>query len=143
MKFFIKCNPPKSTAQASMRIMKRSDGTQFVGKFANSKGKRTQNDLMSLLREHVPETASDCPVSVCIVWAYPWRKSETKKRKARGWQPCDTRPDCDNLCKLLLDCMTRLGFWNDDSQVYDLHFVKKWCDTPGIGIEITEHEETA
>ena len=138
MKFFIKCNPPKSTAQASMRIMKRKDGSQFVGKFANSKGKRTQDDLMSMLREHVPEKAFDGPVSVRVDWSYPWRKSETKKRRAAGIQPCDTRPDADNLCKLLFDCMTRLGFWRDDSQIYALTFVKVWSDNPGITIEIEE-----
>ena len=28
-----------------------------------------------------------------------------------------SRPDTDNLQKLLKDCMTKTGFWKDDSQV--------------------------
>jgi hypothetical protein len=57
---------------------------------------------------------------------------------ARGVIPCDTRPDCDNLCKILFDAMTRLGFWGDDSQIADLRFVKCWGDTAGIGVMADE-----
>ena len=140
MNFFIKCIPPKSTHQASVRIMKRKDGTQFVGKFANSKGKKTQNELMMLLKEHAPNTPMEGAVSVSISWTYPWRKSEPKKHKMHGYKPCDTRPDIDNLCKMLFDCMTRVGFWNDDSQITSLSFKKGWGDNPGIGIEILNNE---
>ena len=136
LSFFIPCNPPKSTAQASHRIMKRKDGTQFVGKFANSKGKKVQDELMILLQQHRPEQAFEGPIELHVSWNYPWRKSEPKKNRARGMKPCDTRPDCDNLLKLLQDCMTRLGFWNDDSQIAQLHFYKWWGDSPGIGITI-------
>lgn len=138
IKFFIKCNPPKSTAQASARILKRKDGSQFIGKFANSKGKQVQNELMVLLKPHVPESAFNGPVQLSVVWCYPWRKSESKKNKAAGMKYCDTRPDCDNLLKMFNDCMTRLGFWTDDSQVAVLHFEKIWSNYPGIQVEITE-----
>ena len=37
------------------------------------------------------------------------------KSKLRG--PRIQRPDVDNLLKLPIDCMTRLGYWNDDSQI--------------------------
>lgn len=138
LSFFVKCNPPKSTAQASLRIMKRRDGTQFVGKFAKSKGKQVQGELMTLLREHVPQTSFDGPIKLAVQWRYPWRKSETRKNKAKGWMYCDTRPDVDNLLKMFQDCLTRLGFWTDDSQVASLAFEKMWSDTPGISVEIEE-----
>lgn len=136
MKFFIKCIPPKSTAQASTRILKRKNGSQFVGKFSNSKGKKTQNELMILLQEFVPDEPYTGAISVSVSWTYPWRKSESKKNMNKGYIPCTTRPDVDNLCKLLFDCMTRLGFWTDDSLIVDLRFKKGWGDSNGIDIEI-------
>jgi len=136
--FFIPCNPPKSTAQASHRIMKRRDGTQFVGKFDSSKGKAVQDELLIMLGQHRPATAFSGPLVLIVEWCYPWRKSEPKKNMVSGWKWCDTRPDVDNLCKLLFDCMTRLGFWVDDSQISRLDFSKKWGDFPGIDIAIEE-----
>ncbi len=136
--FFIPCIPPKSTHQASQRIMKRRDGTQFVGKFASSKGKKVQDELLILLREFAPPAPCSVALRVSVEWTYPWRKSETKKNKALGYLPCTTRPDCDNLFKLLGDCMTRLGYWMDDSLIADLRFRKGWGDKAGIGIKIEE-----
>ena len=137
-RFFIDCIPPKSTAQASLRIMKRSNGTQFVGKYAKSKGKKTQDELMRWLADHVPPEPYTKPVQLTVDWNYPWRKQEPKKNRATGSKWCDTRPDVDNLCKLLLDCMTKLGYWTDDSLVASLTFNKRWVDSPGIGIEIKD-----
>ena len=138
MNFFIKCIPPKSTAQASTRILKRKDGTRFVGKFANSKGNATQTELMLLLEKYVPDTPYTTPLKVSVTWTYPWRKSEPKKNVARGYMPCTTRPDVDNLCKLLFDCMTRLGFWADDSLIVELNFKKGWGNCNGIGISVED-----
>jgi Holliday junction resolvase RusA-like endonuclease len=136
--FFISCNPPKSTHQGSMAIMRRKDGSQFVGKMQGSKGAATKKELLTLLQPHCPGVAFVGPVEMAVTWTYPWRKSEKKRNLEMGWMPCDTRPDCDNLSKLLADCMTRLGFWADDSQVAVLKFAKGWGDAPGIGIRIAE-----
>jgi len=45
--------------------------------------------------------------------------------------PKATRPDCDNLSKLILDGMTKARYWHDDAQVADLHIKKFTSDTPG------------
>lgn len=49
-----------------------------------------------------------------------------------------TRPDLDNLQKLLKDCMTELGFWEDDALVVREISEKFWADMPGIFISIME-----
>ncbi|MHC4616316.1 MAG: RusA family crossover junction endodeoxyribonuclease [Planctomycetota bacterium] len=141
MNFTIHCIPPKSTHQANLRILKRHDGTQFVGKMKSSKGKAVERDLISLLTPHVPPEPFSGPIRLKVWWNYPWRKSEPKKNRTEGWKWCDTRPDCDNLLKLLEDVMTRLGFWTDDSQVAQVTFSKRWCDVPGIEIEVYELDE--
>ena len=136
--FFISCNPPKSTAQASTIIMRRRDGTPFIGKASSSKAKQVQHDLMVLLQRYKPDKAFEGPVSLEVVYTYPWRKSETKKNRAMGWMWMPVRPDLDNLFKLFADTMTRLGYWNDDSQVVSLLLNKRWGDEPGIKVRVTE-----
>jgi crossover junction endodeoxyribonuclease RusA len=70
-----------------------------------------------------------------VLWLFPKGKSH----KAGEWRV--TRPDTDNLEKMLKDCMTRCGFWKDDAQVVREHVEKKWSEDPvGIEIEITELE---
>ena len=140
MRFELRCVPPKATAQGSARIFRRKDGTQFVGK--DRRATTTRADLMALLAAHAPREPYRGPLRLTVRWVYPWRDSESRKRRELGLKPCDTRPDADNICKLLLDCMTRLGFWTDDAQIYSLHFVKVWDSRPGIWIELQECGET-
>jgi Holliday junction resolvase RusA-like endonuclease len=122
--------------------MKRKDGSMFVGKFANGKGKAAQNDLMTLLAPHRPDKPLQGAVALEVTWRYPWRKSERKANIALGVIPCTTRPDCDNLCKMLMDCMTRLAYWTDDGQVAELTIRKQWGSSPGIGITTFEIDST-
>ena len=51
------------------------------------------------------------------------------------------RPDLDNLEKLMLDCMTRMQFWKDDSQVYSKDTAKFWSAYPGIAVAISEDNQ--
>lgn len=46
------------------------------------------------------------------------------------------KPDLDNSVKLLQDCMTSLGFWEDDRFIVSLIVEKFWTDIPGIFIQI-------
>ena len=136
MRFFIKCNPPKTTMQATTRIFKNKySGKMFIGK--TDKAKSVKEELMALLRPYVPEKPFDKPVRVIIEWGYPYLKSVRKKDIGKVI-PCDTRPDCDNLIKGFFDIMTRLGFWVDDSIVYDVRFRKFYTESAGIGVAIEE-----
>ena len=63
-------------------------------------------------------------------WLFPIGKSH----KSGEWRT--TRPDTDNLQKMLKDCMTKCGYWKDDAQVVREIVEKKWAQAPGIHIEI-------
>ncbi|MFA5321983.1 MAG: RusA family crossover junction endodeoxyribonuclease [Smithella sp.] len=138
--FFVNCIPPKSTHQSGLRIIRRHDGTQFIGKFAKSAAKRAQDDLINLIAPFRPPAPLKGALLVRIEWFYQFRKSESKKNIERGFIPCDTRPDCDNLIKGLCDILTRLGFWRDDAQIAEITFRKFWAIKPGIEIKIKEIE---
>ena len=49
-----------------------------------------------------------------------------------------TKPDTDNLQKLLKDCMTACGFWKDDALVAAEMAEKFWAEIPGIYVRIEE-----
>jgi Holliday junction resolvase RusA-like endonuclease len=76
------------------------------------------------------------PVALSVRFVFPWRKSESKARRALGIVPCDTRPDCDNMVKLVADVLTHLRFYQDDGQIAKLHVEKAWGDEVGITITI-------
>lgn len=48
-----------------------------------------------------------------------------------------TKPDTDNLEKMLKDEMTKLKFWKDDAQVCAEFIYKIWSDIPGIFIKLS------
>lgn len=134
--FTIRCNPPKQTAQSVSRIFRRKDGTPFIGKKNNT----SKSELLCLLKDHVPEKPFTGAVELVIGWCYAWRASEPKKNRKLGYKYCTTKPDVDNICKQLNDCMTRLGYWIDDALVAKLTFEKMWCEEPHITITIRELE---
>lgn len=56
----------------------------------------------------------------------------TATGKHKPGDPKITKPDTDNMVKLLKDCLTKCGFWKDDAQVAHETVVKVWTDSPGI-----------
>jgi len=56
------------------------------------------------------------PVLVEFTFCHPFRKTEKKATKERGWKFKATRPDFDNLCKPLCDAMSGIVF-RDDGQI--------------------------
>jgi Holliday junction resolvase RusA-like endonuclease len=135
--FVLAIEPPKTTNQASLRILKTKDGRQFVGKQQNSKAKQAQNLLRFALLPHKPTTLYTQPIKLYVQYNYSFNKTEKKAIKDLGWYPHHKRPDGDNLLKGLLDVMTGM-FWKDDSQVYHMEFVKCWASSPCIKIAISE-----
>lgn len=68
-----------------------------------------------LLEPYVPEKPYErgTPIFLKISFYYPWRgrvKDPATRFKT-------TKPDVDNAAKILIDCMTKLGFWWDDCQI--------------------------
>ena len=131
MNFFIATNPPTSTAQMKqVRVVK--------GKpiFYDPPAVREARSVLSAhLAVYKPSKPLTGPVSLRVLWLFPKGKSH------RNGEWRITKPDTDNLQKLLKDCMTRCGFWNDDAQVVREIAEKRWSDDPcGIYIEIEELE---
>jgi Holliday junction resolvase RusA-like endonuclease len=90
------------------------------------------HDALIPLRPPEPLTG---PLRLLVKWCFP-------KGKHSDGQYKDTKPDTDNLIKMLKDEMTRAGFWKDDSQVASEINEKFWADKPGIYVRIDRLEDT-
>ena len=132
----INADPPKSTNQGSLRILRKKNGTQFVGKMTNSNAKKAKAYLKSLFMPHRPLTPYGQPLSVEIQYDFPFNKSEKKAIIRKGIVPHCRRPDSDNLMKGLLDILSECGYWKDDSQISDIRFIKNWSASPKISLKI-------
>lgn len=132
--FHLPIVPPKATSQGAGKRIVVKDGRPMF--FKNSKAQSAENDLTLLCSRHAPRDPLEGPLSLSIDFVFPWRASESKRRIAQGRAPHTVKPDCSNLVKILEDCLTKLGFWKDDSQVSDLHVSKAWGKAVGIYVAI-------
>lgn len=89
--------------------------------------------LTAALGTKRPEKPMVGPIRLVVKWLFP-----KGKRRDGEWKI--TKPDTDNLQKLLKDCMTAVGFWKDDAQVCSEIVEKFWAAVPGIFISVEELE---
>lgn len=131
MRFFIEGDPPRATGQMH-KVGVRSGRPYF---YDPGPVKAAKEFFMIMLRRHIPEKPIDSAVRLRVVWFF---RARTKKQDGKYKT---TRPDTDNLMKILKDVMTSGGFWTDDSLVVDERVEKKWSLRPGIEIELEEIHE--
>lgn len=91
--------------------------------------KEARRKLKAHLSSHVPEQRYDCGVRLVTKWCFPRGRHHDGEYRI-------TRPDTDNLQKLLKDCMTDVGFWKDDALVASEIIEKFWAKIPGIYIQV-------
>lgn len=94
--------------------------------------KNARQKLRVYLSQHKPKKKYDGQLELTVKWCFP------VSGKHKNGEYHITKPDTDNLQKLLKDCMTDVGFWVDDSRVCCETVEKFWSDLPGIYIRIDE-----
>lgn len=92
--------------------------------------KAARQKLSGHLRKHVPDKPMDAGVRLMVKWCFPVSGKHTNGEYRI------TKPDTDNLQKLLKDCMTACGFWKDDALVASEIVEKFWAEIPGIYVRI-------
>ncbi|MGT2802965.1 resolvase [Streptococcus phage Javan253] len=94
--------------------------------------KEARELFMALLLPHKPQEPLDGPLRLTTKWLFP------KIKGTVDGQYKHTKPDTDNLVKLLKDCMERTGFYVNDSRVASEIAEKFWADTVGIYVKLEE-----
>ena len=136
VEFFVRCVPPKATAQQKGAFYNHALGR--VIHFKKKNVVESENDYMTLLAPHVPKEPFRGAVRFEAIFVWPFRKSESQKTRKRLLVPMTVKPDFDNLSKTLCDTMTKLCFWTDDSLVSDGRVRKFWGERSGIHIRVEE-----
>lgn len=129
MKIFLLLDPPTATAQ--MKKIGIAHGKPYV--YTPENVQKAKDEIIKHLKPFKPASPIIGPIELHVLWRFP----KGKRYKHFEWRV--TKPDTDNLEKMLKDCMTEVGFWNDDAQVVKETAEKIWSDEPtGISIEINQ-----
>ena len=94
--------------------------------------KAARKKLQAHLSRHVPKEKYEGPVRLITWWCFP------VKGKHHDGEYRISKPDTDNLVKMLKDVMTDLHFWKDDAQVAREVIEKYWADIPGIYVKVEQ-----
>ena len=95
--------------------------------------KANADTIIALLAKHAPKTPATGSLRLDILCCMPIPKSMTKRDRegiSRFSVFPAKKPDLDNLDKQIMDAMTRLRFWEDDSQVCLILSGKMYSSTP-------------
>ena len=131
MKFFIAMNPPTKTYQQK--------------KVAIVKGKPKFYEPPELLaarcklRDHLAGYVPDKMFNGTVRLVVKWCVHCTGNHKDGEYKY--TKPDTDNLQKMLKDVMTELKFWKDDALVVSEIIEKFWAELPGLYIQIESFDK--
>ncbi|MHB1167047.1 MAG: RusA family crossover junction endodeoxyribonuclease [Carboxydocellales bacterium] len=124
--FFMAIRPPTKTHQEKQ--VKVVNGKPVFYEPAELKAVRAK--LQAHLAGRVPDKKFTGAVRLVTKWCFPI----TGKHQDGEYKT--TKPDTDNMVKLLKDVMTDLGYWTDDALVASEIIEKFYSDIPGIYIAI-------
>ena len=132
MRFKLKMIPPTATAQQKGECVRAG----YIHHYKKRNVAAAEAILRDALLPYVPEEPiTDRPIWLVVTWMFPYPKS-AKKHKP-GWARMKiTRPDTDNLNKMLKDVMTDMGFWKDDALICMEYIQKMYSDEPGIRVGV-------
>lgn len=125
-----KIEKPIPTTTAQQKGVRVVNGKPMF--YKKNKVRLAENFFVSELKKHAPEQPFDKAVGLRVFFCF-----ETKNKK-RFNKFKTTKPDTDNLLKLLKDCMTKTGYFVDDSYVAYEEVSKYWVEKPYIMIQIWE-----
>ena len=129
--------PPTFTAQhKGFYYDKARDRPVFYDRPEMAAAKEAwRNALLAMRSQFATPAAGAVRLTVALEW--PWPKSMPKWRRASA-SPKVSAPDLDNILKGLLDVMTAMEFWTDDSQVAEIHAAKRYAERGAVRLKIVE-----
>ena len=114
---------------------KRADGSRPVSAWRDT--------ITAFALPHKPELPLSGAVRVDLTFYMPRPLYLMKKSAPLDPIPHDKKPDKDNLEKLVLDVMTKAGWWGDDCQVFAGLTIKQYHARdmgPGLYVTVSTRE---
>ena len=126
IEFFMPMIPPTCTHQEKqVRVVKEKPVFYEPAELKAARAK-----LKAHLGRHIPDERFAGPVRLTTWWCFPIKGNH------RNGEYKTSRPDTDNLVKMLKDVMTDLHYWQDDAQVSSEVIEKYWAEQPGIYVKV-------
>lgn len=108
--------------------------------YTPAKTRQAEEDFKYLLMEKWKRKPTDKPVMLSIVFYMPIPKSWSKvKQHNIVGEPHGSRPDLDNLIKLVTDAMNGIVY-TDDSLVWAITSSKQYGTEPHIEIQVISYD---
>lgn len=127
IEFFLGMEPPTATAQEHKVAVIKGKPVFYDPPEVN----KARRKLAAHLAKYRPAKKYESGVRLVTKWCFPRGRHKDGEYRT-------TKPDTDNLQKLLKDCMTSCEFWVDDALVASEIVEKFWAEIPGIYIRIEE-----
>ena len=107
---------------------------------ADTERRKASATWMAIVEQHAPITPMTGPIELTVFLT--WQRKAVKTA-----EPKTTRPDLDNCAKLLLDAMTKAGYWKDDAQICRVTMEKfqgarGWSVYQSSGEQMTDAKKT-
>lgn len=129
--FFLPMVPPTKTAQEKRWKCVKGKPVGYMPEEL----KAAYVKIRDAAAAYKPEVRWDGPLMLLVQWCFP----ADEKHPRGSWRT--SKPDTDNLQKMLKDALTEAGFWVDDCLVVNETVQKFYLDTPGIYVRIERCEE--
>ena len=136
IEFFMPMIPPTVTHQEH-KVAVRDSKPVF---YEPPDLKAARQKLLDYVGRYAPLDPLSGPLRLMTKWIWPVPEPVLKDVQGEvDWAVYKvTKPDTDNIIKLLKDCMTRCRFWHDDAQVASEITEKFLGLHPGIYVRIEE-----
>lgn len=119
LKVFISCEKlPKATAQQKGVSIAKNGKPHFYEKKKVTNARNFYADAIRKKMKQAGWETCECPVSVRMNFVFTQKTKPKTEFKT-------TRPDLDNLMKLILDAATDAGAWRDDALIVEIAALKK------------------
>ncbi len=131
MEFFAHMIPPTVTHHDKELHAFMKGGKPHAVFHDSAELKDAKAKMHAYLSPYAPKTPLEGPIRLLVKWCFPQGGHADGEYRT-------SKPDTDNLEKMLKDTMTRLRFWHDDAQVCCEITEKFWAAVPGIYICVEE-----
>lgn len=108
---------PKGQPRARAFARKLGNGKFTARVYDAGTAEGWKSEIAIALRPFLPAVPLAVPIWLDVVLLFPRPKTMMTRSYPAGRMLHTKKPDRDNADKAVMDCMTALGFWEDDCQV--------------------------
>lgn len=130
---------PIPKGRARSRIVAKG-GASFARHYTPAKTRVAEATLAARVMQFCPPWPLSGPIELSVEFMLPIPPSWSKRKRSaalHGELQHTSRPDLDNLLKLLKDALNGL-FWIDDRQIVSVAAAKSYAEVPCTAVRIEE-----